>query len=163
MSETEAGTAEVETDGQATETEPDQNELPAHHPLVKKLALQKAEIKDLKGKAARLAKIEDEQKSDAEKAADRIAKAEAEVAAIPEKVADALKAHLVELHKIDAEDADLLLNAKDPETLLKQVSRLLGSQPDKRRTKSNSVSREGNNPQAAPSDEAAFARDLLGG
>ena len=100
-------------------------ELPADHPLVKTLAEQKKAIKDLKSKAARLDEIEDAQKSEAEKAADRISKAEAEVASVPAKVADALRAHLVELHSIDKEDAELFLTATEPDLLLKQVDRLM--------------------------------------
>ncbi|AWH14406.1 head scaffolding protein [Mycobacterium phage TChen] len=79
--------------------------------------------------AKRLAEIEDAQKSDAEKTAERISKAEAEVAAVPQKVAEALKSHLVALHKISDEDAELFLTATDPELLLKQVSRLVQAAP----------------------------------
>jgi hypothetical protein len=136
-------------------------ELPADHPLVKTLALQKAEIRDLKGKAGRLAEIEEAQKSESEKAADRIAKAETEASTVPAKVAAALRDHLVTLHAFDAEDAELFLTADEPELLLKQVSRLLG-QSDKRQRK-NHVPSEGQNPTAANSDEAAFARRLLSG
>ncbi|CQD07255.1 hypothetical protein BN970_01365 [Mycolicibacterium conceptionense] len=151
----ESGTAE-----QVSATEPEQpKELPADHPLVKKLEIQKAEIKDLKGKAAQLAAIEEAQKSDAEKAADRIAKAEAESASVPAKVAAALKEHLVGLHQIDADDAELFLTAEEPDVLLKQVTRLL-DRSDKRRNK-NHVAREGENPTATASEEATFARDFF--
>lgn len=110
--------------------------------------------------AQRLAELEEAQKSEAEKAADRISKAEAEVAALPAKVADALKVHLVALHDIDGEDAELFLTATEPELLLKQVTRLLG-QTDKR--KKNHVPKEGAaTPQAADSEEAAFVRELFG-
>lgn len=74
--------------------------------------------------AKRLAEIEDAQKSESEKVADRIAKAEAEVSSIPAKVADALKGHLVALHEISDEDAELFLTANEPELLLKQIARL---------------------------------------
>lgn len=110
--------------------------------------------------AQRLADLEESQKSEAEKAADRIAQAEAEVQALPSKVADALKAHLVALHDIDGEDAELFLTATDPELLLKQVTRLLG-QTDKR--KKNHVPKEGATPtQPGTSEEAAFVRELFG-
>lgn len=75
--------------------------------------------------AARLKDIEDAQKSESEKVADRIAKAESEVAAVPQRVADSLREHLIDLHKIDAEDADLFLTATTPELLIKQANRLL--------------------------------------
>lgn len=155
-------TAEVtETAAEETqEQKSDPADLPADHPLVKALAAQKATIRELKGKAARLDELEEAQKSEAEKAADAKVKLEAAEASVPAKVADGLKAHLVALHEIDAEDAELFLTATEPDLLLKQVTRLLG-QSDKRRN--NHVPREGQNPAAATSDEAAFARDLFGG
>jgi hypothetical protein len=147
---------------QVTETASGQTqELPDDHPLVKKLEIQKAEIKDLKGKAAKLAEIEESQKSESEKAADRVTKAEAEVATVPSKVADALKTHLVALHKIDAEDAELFLTATEPDLLLKQITRLL-DQADKRKNK-NHVPAEGNNPNAGnTSDMRDFTRQVFG-
>lgn len=158
---TETGTEATKTEAPETETT-DTDQLPADHPLVKTLASQKAEIRDLKVKAKRLAEIEESQKSEAEKTADRITKAEAEVASIPAKVAEALKTHLVALHSFDAEDAELFLTATEPELLLKQVTRLLG-QSDKRQRK-NHVAREGANPTAEPtSDMREFTRQLFGG
>ena len=155
---TETG-AEDTTQEQNAKADPT-DQLPADHPLVKTLAAQKAAIRELKAKASRLDEIEEAQKTETERNADRIAKAEAEVATVPAKVADALKSHLVTLHEIDSEDAELFLTATEPDLLLKQVTRLLG-QSDKRRN--NHVPREGQNPAAATSDEAAFARDLFGG
>lgn len=108
--------------------------------------------------AKRLAELEDAQKSESEKVADRIAKAEAEVASVPTKVADALRQHLVALHEIDEDDAELFLTATDPELLLKQVSRLVG-QSDKR---TNRVPREGATPQPKADERAAFADYLTG-
>ena len=109
--------------------------------------------------AKRLSELEDAQKSETEKAADRISKAEAEVASLPTKVADALRTHLVALHEIDQDDAELFLTASDPELLLKQVTRLIG-QSDKRK-KTHVVPREGNTP--APSDDPSrdFVRGLF--
>jgi len=109
--------------------------------------------------AKRLSELEDAQKSETEKAADRIAKAEAEVASLPVKVADALRTHLVALHEIDKDDAELFLTATDPELLLKQVTRLIG-QSDKRKT--NTVPREGKTPSTSGDDEVReFARGLF--
>ena len=122
---------------------------------------QEKRAKDNSAAAKRLGELEDAQKSESEKFADRIAKAEAEASTVPAKVATALKDHLVTLHGFDAEDAELFLTAVEPELLLKQVTRLLG-QSDKRQRK-NHVPREGENPSAASSDEAAFARGLLSG
>lgn len=137
-------------------------ELPADHPLVKTLALQKAEIKDLKGKAARLSEIEEAQKTDAEKTADRIAKAEAEVATVPAKVCSALKPFLLELNpEIDSEKADLFLTATDPDLLMKQWAQLVELSGKRKNT--NTVPREGATTESADTDEVAFARDLFGG
>lgn len=113
--------------------------------------------------AKRLAEIEESQKSEAEKAADRIAKAEAEAASVPVKVAEALKAHLVPLHGIDAERAELFLTATEPELLLKQVAALVG-ESDKRQ-KRNHVPLEGNNSTASTGgdDMREFTRQLFGG
>lgn len=147
------------TETEAAETQP--NELPADHPLVKTLSAQKATIKELKAKAARLDEIEEATKSEAEKAADRISKAEAEAASVPAKVADALRTHLVALHGIDADDAELFLTATEPELLLKQVARLVG-QSDKRQKK-NVVPREGTNQTANTGSEMRdFTRQLFG-
>lgn len=122
---------------------------------------QEKRAKDNATAAKRLGEIEDAQKSESEKTADRIAKADAEVASVPAKVAEALKAHLVALHQIDTEDADLFLTATDPELMLRQVDRLMG-QSGKRKTQGNHVPREGTNP-AAPKDEAReFVGNLFG-
>jgi hypothetical protein len=157
------------TDGTEPETvdttdstvEPKQDEYPPDHPLVKTLAAQKAQIRELKTKASRLDALEEATKSDAEKAADRISKAEAEAASVPAKVADALKLHLAALHEIDQEDAELFLTATEPDLLLKQVGRLL-EQTGKRRK--NHVPREGQTPTVAAetSDMREFTRQLFG-
>jgi hypothetical protein len=132
---------------------PDALQLPDDHPLVKTLAAQKTAIKELKAKASRLDEIEEAQKSEAEKVADRLAKADSEVAGIPSRVTEALKAHLVVLHEIADEDAELFLTATEPETLLKQVDRLVGQGKRK-----HVVPREGRTPNPAPTDPT---RDFL--
>jgi len=156
--------------------EVDLQQYPADHPLVRTLAAQKAQLKELKdagefkelnrfrqfkelqAKAARLDELEEANKSDAEKIADRIAKAEAEVTAIPAKVSEVLKAHLIDLHGFDQEDADLFLTATDPDLLRKQADRLVG--PGKRK---NIVPREGRNPNPAPTDPTRdFLRSING-
>lgn len=108
--------------------------------------------------AQRLAEIEEASKSESEKVADRIAKAEAEVATVPNKVADALRSHLVTLHEIDADDAELFLTANDPELLLKQVTRLVG-QSDTRKKQNNTSPREGTNPK--PGDTTSDVREYV--
>ena len=149
------GTEPVTEDTEHTETE----QFPADHPLVKTLAAQKAQLKELKAKASRLDEIEEAQKSEAEKVADRLAKADAEVATVPAKVCEALKAHLIAIHEIAPEDSELFLTATDPETLLKQADRLVG-QSGKRK---NVVPREGRNPNPAPTDPTRdFLRSING-
>lgn len=144
------GTEPVTEDSTTTDT----LQLPDDHPLVKTLAAQKAAIRELKAKASRLDEIEEAQKSEAEKVADRLAKADAEVAGIPSKVCEALRAHLIKIHEIDQEDAELFLTATEPDLLLKQADRLVG-QSGKRK---NVVPREGRNPNPAPADPT---RDFL--
>lgn len=114
--------------------------------------------------AKRLTALEDAQKSETEKAADRIAKADAEVAAVPAKVADALKQHLVDLHKIDVEDAELFLTATEPDLLLKQVTRLLARSDEQtaaQKKAGNHVPREGNNPKPGDDPLRDFTRTLF--
>lgn len=123
---------------------------------------QEKRAKENASAAQRLAEIEEASKSESEKTADRVAKAEAEVASVPSKVADALRTHLVALHQIEADDAELFLTANDPELLLKQVTRLVG-QSDKRK-KSHVVPGEGKTPtvSSGDADRRAFVRRLTG-
>ncbi|ORA23407.1 hypothetical protein [Mycobacterium aquaticum] len=112
--------------------------------------------------AKKLAEIEEANKSEAQKAADRIAKAEAEVAGVPAKVAEGLKAHLVALHKIADEDAELFLTATDPDLLLKQAARLLAQSGGKRKN-NNYVADQGNGDKPEkPSGMREFTRELFG-
>lgn len=154
---------ETTTEGTEQGTEDTQQkqweQLPDDHPLVKTLAAQKQTISDLRPKAKRADELEQSQMSEGEKSAKRIADLEGEAASVPTKVADALRTHLVELHKIDKDDAELFLTASDPDLLLKQVTRLL-DQSGKRRK--NHVPREGENPTAATtSDMREFTRTLF--
>ena len=122
---------------------------------------QEKRAKDNAAAAQRLAALEDAQKSETEKAAERIAKAEAEVASVPAKVAEALREHLVALHEIDKDDAELFLTATEPELLLKQVTRLIG-QSDKRKRNGNHVPSEGNHTTAKPDELREFTQKLFG-
>lgn len=122
---------------------------------------QEKRAKDNAAAAKRLAEVEDSQKTEAEKVADRLAKADAEVATVPARVAAALRDHLVDLHKIDADDAELFLTANEPELLLKQVARLVGRESDRKKQPPR-VPREGSTSQSVESDEREFARDLFG-
>jgi hypothetical protein len=121
---------------------------------------QEKRAKDNAEAAKRLSEIEDAQKTESQKTAERLAKADAEVASIPSKVADALREHLVALHEIDKDDAELFLTGNEPELLLKQVTRLLG-QADKRKKNGNHVPREGATSPAGENNDAQFARELF--
>ncbi|MEC4840537.1 hypothetical protein R2360_13720 [Mycobacteroides chelonae] len=155
------GASEPPAEGTETESKGAQQQpitLPDDHPLVKTLAANKNEIKELKAKAARLDEIEEAQKTQAQKDAERIATAEAEAAAVPSRVAAGLKEHLVTLHEIDAEDAELFLTATEPELLLKQITRLLG-QTDKQ-SKTHHVPREGTSGRGKPNSKRQFLSDI---
>lgn len=121
-----------------------------------------SDYKDVKTKAAEYDKLAEANKSEIDKAMDRVTKAEAEVAAVPSKVADALRAHLVALHEIDADDAELFLTANDPELLLKQVTRLTGRESDQKKT-GNRAPREGATPTAREDEGLETVRSLFGG
>jgi hypothetical protein len=152
----------------ATETEDTTDQQPKPSETVdfwkQKAREQEKRAKDNATAAQRLAAIEDAQKTEAEKTAEKLAKADAEVASVPAKVADALKTHLVGLHKIDSEDAELFLTASEPDLLLKQVTRLLARSDEQtaaQRRSGNHVPREGNNPQPGEDDMRGFTRDLF--
>lgn len=165
MSDTTTDTT-VDTGPEVTATETEESTQPKPTETVdfwkQKAREQEARAKSNAAAAKKLADLEDASKTDAERAAERIAKAEAEVASVPAKVAEALKSHLMALHNIDAEDAELFLTATDPEVLIKQVSRLVFQTDGKRRSKSNVVPNEGKNPQAATDDMREFTRGLFG-
>jgi len=124
------------------------------------------DVKELKAAAAELATIKESQKTETQKAADRLAAADAQVAAIPAQVAEALRAHLVALHKIPSEDAELFLNASDPEVLLKQVERLMARGVEDvaaSKKHGNFVPREGSTPKPGSGDDLETVRNLFAG
>lgn len=125
-----------------------------------KARLQEKRAKENASAAKRLTELEEAQKTEAEKAAERIAAAEAEVALVPAKVADALRDHLVDLHKIDSEDAELFLTAAEPELLLRQAARLV-DQSDTTK-KGNHVPGEGRTPNPSKGSVAdTFAESFF--
>jgi hypothetical protein len=115
----------------------------------------------VKAKASKLDEIEQANKSEIDKAMDRVTKAEAEAAQLPARVAEQLRTHLVALHDINADDAELFLTASDPDLLLKQVGRLVGRSSDRKR-QGNVVPREGASPTPTESDERETVRALFG-
>lgn len=131
-------------------------QLPDDHPLVKTLAAQKDEIKNLKEKAARLDQLEQANKTDAEKAADRIAKAEAEAASVPTKVADVLRDALVTLGVV-SEDRKVLLTATEPQALLEQVKAIQSLPP----ARTGRAPLQGRTPTTGAKDDPM--RDLVHG
>lgn len=76
-----------------------------------------ADLDDLKAKADALEPLQAELDA-AKDAAD----------SVPAKVTAALREHLMALHEVDEETADLFLTATDPERLIKQVSALVQRQ-----------------------------------
>jgi hypothetical protein len=162
--------SEQTAEATATETEAtEQNEQKRPAETVdfwkQKAREQEKRAKENAAAAKRLGELEDAQKTEAEKAAERIAKADAEVAAVPNKVAEALRTHLVDLHKIDTEDAELFLTATEPDLLLKQVSRLLARSDEQtaaRKAAGNHVPREGNNPKPGSDQMLDFVRSIHG-
>jgi hypothetical protein len=161
-----------EQTAEATATEPEATQEKASQPKPSETVdfwKQKAREQEKRAKenadaAKRLGEIEESQKSEAEKAADRIAKAEAEAASVPAKVSDALRQHLVDLHKIETEDAELFLTATEPDLLLKQVTRLLARSDEQtaaQKKAGNHVPREGNNPKPGSDEMRDFTRDLF--
>ncbi|MBI3226622.1 MAG: hypothetical protein HYZ39_16370 [Mycolicibacterium cosmeticum] len=112
--------------------------------------------------AKKLAELEESQKTQAQKDADRVKAAEDEVANVPAKVAEALKTHLVALHKIDAEEAELFLTATDPDQLQKQVAALIAKSG--KRKNSNYVPNEGKTTTTPEADAGMreFTRNLFG-
>lgn len=138
----ETGASDDSTDQGQAQTETVES-LKAKLDSYKEIAkTQEKRAKENAAAAKELETIKQSQMTDAEKTADRLAKADAAIASIPSLVADALRGHLVEMHQIESEDAELFLTAADPELLLKQVARFVG-QSDK--SKSNHVPSEGRN------------------
>ena len=135
-------------------------ELPDDHPLVKRHEQLKAENKALKPKAKLVDDAEEAKKTDAQKIADLTEK----VNGVPAAVAGALREHLVELHGIDKDDAELFLTGDTPELLLKQVTRLLEQSGGGGSKRNNYVKNEGNHQRKpAESENSAFAKSLFGG
>ncbi|QFG09960.1 head scaffolding protein [Mycobacterium phage Antsirabe] len=133
--------------------------LPDDHPLVKAYTRVKDENKVLKPKAQQVDEAENAKKTDAQK----IAELQAKVDAQPAAVAESLREHLVELHGIDKDDAELFLTGGTPELMLKQVKALLEKSGGVGPKKKNYVKQEGGNNGKPPENEnASFAKSLFG-
>lgn len=138
---------------------PDSIQLPDDHPLVKSLAAQKAEIKALKEKAARLDQIEEASKTAEQKAADRAADAELRAA---QAEARATRREIALEHKLSREDATLLDSVADEDAMRALAVRLAKQAEDKPKGR-NYVPNEGTGQSTTPLDEQrAFVRRLTG-
>lgn len=109
--------------------------------------------------AARLAELEESQKSEAQKLAD--AKTAAEQAAAEAK-ADALRWRIAAKHGITDDDAELFLTGSDEGTLTKQAERLTERISDRKKT-GNVVPKEGTTTTTGKDDPLReVARGLFG-
>jgi len=117
-----------------------------------RLARERSRIAGLQEKAAQA----DELAKQLDEAKQRVEKAEAELASIPQKVAEQLRKHIVAIHEISDEDAELFLAANDPETLLKQAYRFV----EQTQRPSNIVPLEGANPRPPITPEDEIRRTL---
>jgi len=163
-----ASTADTKTDTTADTNADEAGKTFTQEQVNTFLAEQKrkiGDVKELKAAAAELATIKDAQKSNEQRSADRVADADAQIATIPAKVSEVLRVHLVALHKIPAEDAELFLTSGDPEVLLKQVERLVARGVEDvaaSKKRGNFVPREGATPSTSGDDEVReFARGLF--
>lgn len=103
--------------------------------------------------AARLAEIEEANKTEAEKTAERLAQAEK---AAEEARSEALRFKIAAKFQVSDEDADLFLTAGDEETLTKQAQRLVERAEQQRKTGLH-VPREGGNGGGNSSTADLFA------
>lgn len=144
--------------GKESKRDPLYAELPDDHPLVKRHEALKAENKDLKPKAKLVDDANEAKKTDAEK----IAGLQTQVEGLPKQVAAGIREHLVELHGIDKDDAELFLTGDTPELLLKQVTRLLDQSGGGGKRK-NHVPREGTPlSRSKPNATSEFIRSFTG-
>lgn len=117
---------------------------------VRRVESKYADYADLKVQAATAA--------DAQRMAEEKSKeVETVLAEVPAKVAETLRAHLIAVHKISDDDAQLFLTATEPDLLLKQVQRLSERSPNA----GTYVSREGTTPTPPADELRTFTRSLF--
>lgn len=145
-------------DGKGKKRDPLYENLPDDHPLVKRHEALKQTVAELKPKAKLVDDAEEAKKTDAQKIADLQGK----VDALPTAVASALREHLVELHSIEQDDADLFLTGTTPELMLKQVKGLLEKSGGTGPKRGNHVRREGTPQQRSEGTDATreFVRTI---
>ena len=146
--------------GKDSKRDPAYENLPDDHPLVKRLEAQKQTIAELKPKAKIVDEAAEAKKTDAEKIAGLQAKLDAQ----PKAVAESLREHLVALHEIPKERAELFLTGDTPELILRQVTALLEDSGTGGSKRKNYVNKEGNsNGKPSTSENAQFASSLFSG
>jgi len=152
------------TDQQPAPGAPTANELTTFDAdYVKKLrdeaAKYRNEAKTNAEAAAKLAKLEEDQKSETQKLADAATAAKAEADAAK---ADALRWRVAAKHGISDEDAELFLTGTDEATLTRQAERLAGVAADKKKN-GNRAPSEGRTPPPRGTDELREATRALFG
>lgn len=120
----EAVTVTEDSEPQEQPTQPD--DLPKDHPLVKTLAAQKAQIKELRSKAARLDELEKAQLSTEERLTQE---RDTAVAERDQALAELLRWKVATRFGLADEDVDLFLTGTDEDTLTKQAERLAERTP----------------------------------
>jgi hypothetical protein len=113
---------------QGDPVEPNNSEDAAAELVRIRVALKNAN-KEAEKNRLKLKEFEDRDLSELERAQRAAQEAKAEVEKVPTLVATQLRDHLVRVHEISDDDRDLFLTASDPETLLKQVARLVEKAP----------------------------------
>lgn len=109
--------------------------------------------------ATRLAKIEEANKTEVQRAADRLSAAEKDAA---DARRDALRYRIASKFQVGDEDAELFLTGDDEDTLTRQAKRLT-ERDTERKKQGNFVPREGNNPTPDNGSDREAVRSLFGG
>lgn len=102
--------------------------LPDDHPLVTAYERVKGEATERQTRITELETANEQTTQRVQELEQQVATADAAVDAVPATVAQHLRDHLVAVHNISDSDRDLLLTATDPDTLLRQVARLVERQ-----------------------------------
>ena len=126
-----------------------------------------ADYDQLKSAAAKLADIEEAQKTESQKLLDRITAAEKKVADAEQRAKDAetksLRSDIATKFGISAEDRDLFLTGNDEATITAQAKRLADREVD-RKKQGNVAPKEGatkNNGDGSDRELREFARNLF--
>lgn len=172
----------AETVAEITPTEvpaaPKADALPDDHPLVKTLAAQKNELKELREKARRLDEFEDSQKSEAQRLADAAADSKRDA---DEARAEATRYKVAATHGVSADYFDLLgsgdegtisaraervsallKSASEVEQLRAEVEALRTGKPSPTSIRPVASLKPGATPENAPTEQDAIYQSLFG-